>query len=267
MQSHLKTIHENIKEFSCQICSKSFSTRYKLNRHKTSHSNVKNFACECGKTFKSRDPFLKHQRIHETGNETFFCSICFLEFKYRSGFNYHNQMKHHKRPPPTKITQKNASKDSEHTCEECLKVLPNKYSYNRHKSVHAPRSFACEQCGVKFKAPYDLQKHQKVHETLYFRCRACPRFFKEQKVLDVHMSHHSKKKLEKIQKEDEKKLAEIQKENEQKLAAENAELLEILDIIEENGLGPLEMTAEEQNKIIIESIEVSFRKFILNISK
>lgn len=150
-------------------------------------------------------------------------------------------MKHHKRPPPVVVSPRIV----ECKCEDCGKVLPNKSSYNRHKTTHEPRIIPCEQCNQKFKGLYDLQKHRKVHDTIYFRCRACPRFFKEQKILDVHMNFHNKKKLEKIQKEDEKRFA-----------TENAEILEIMEIIKENGLGPLDTTNDKEKKIIIESIEV-----------
>jgi hypothetical protein len=55
------------KQHKCNFCSKSFSTKYKIERHHISHSNQRNFHCDiCGKSFKCKDNFKKHILTHQT---------------------------------------------------------------------------------------------------------------------------------------------------------------------------------------------------------
>ena len=63
---HLST-HSKNKPYSCQICSKSFSSRANMERHMCLHTGVYPFSCQvCGKKFTRKDRFVNHLRfVHE----------------------------------------------------------------------------------------------------------------------------------------------------------------------------------------------------------
>ena len=55
LKSHIKAVHEKLRQCVCTICDKSFFDKAKLNFHQHKHSEVRNFHCdECGRSFKTR---------------------------------------------------------------------------------------------------------------------------------------------------------------------------------------------------------------------
>ena len=66
LKRHMKNVHEGLRDFQCDVCSKGFSSRDSLNRHMTSHSTIRDFPCTlCEKAFKTKDGLnAHHQTIH-----------------------------------------------------------------------------------------------------------------------------------------------------------------------------------------------------------
>jgi hypothetical protein len=65
LKRHMKTVHEGLRDFQCDVCSKGFSSRDSLNRHMTSHSTLRDFPCTlCEKAFKTKDGLNAHHRLH-----------------------------------------------------------------------------------------------------------------------------------------------------------------------------------------------------------
>ena len=55
LNEHLKTVHENIKGFSCEVCHKAFGWKQNLDYHvKLVHEKIKAFDCSICKTFFGR---------------------------------------------------------------------------------------------------------------------------------------------------------------------------------------------------------------------
>ena len=70
---HFNCVHNNVegKLLSCNICTKSFQTKMKLNIHiKTIHGSQKHYKCEsCNKLFSQAYNLKKHiEKVHE-GNK------------------------------------------------------------------------------------------------------------------------------------------------------------------------------------------------------
>ena len=52
MQSHIKTVHEGLREFECKICGKFFSTSSKLKKHKICFHRIDDSGNEITKEYK-----------------------------------------------------------------------------------------------------------------------------------------------------------------------------------------------------------------------
>uniref|UniRef100_A0A182M760 C2H2-type domain-containing protein n=1 Tax=Anopheles culicifacies TaxID=139723 RepID=A0A182M760_9DIPT len=65
--------HENTKQWECEVCRKSFTTKYFLKKHNRLHT---------GKCFRQRVSYLVHRRIH-TGLMPYKCSGCDKSFRYK----------------------------------------------------------------------------------------------------------------------------------------------------------------------------------------
>eukprot|EP00096_Caligus_rogercresseyi_P011464 TRINITY_DN4508_c0_g1_i1.p1 TRINITY_DN4508_c0_g1~~TRINITY_DN4508_c0_g1_i1.p1 ORF type:complete len:624 (-),score=168.24 TRINITY_DN4508_c0_g1_i1:172-2043(-) len=120
LDSHVKSHHNNIRDFKCSVCEKAFKTRLHLTNHFRQHSGEKPFACEicnvrfrhkasllahvrsheglrpycceiCGKTFKEPSTLKAHSRVH-TGDKPYKCKLCDKTFTQRAGLNYHKRL-------------------------------------------------------------------------------------------------------------------------------------------------------------------------------
>ncbi len=61
---HIKTVHENQRNFECPVCKKSFGRKDTLNTHnKIVHENQRNFECPiCKKSFGQKCDLDKHMK-------------------------------------------------------------------------------------------------------------------------------------------------------------------------------------------------------------
>ncbi|VEN47067.1 unnamed protein product [Callosobruchus maculatus] len=63
----------NNKQWECDVCTKKFTTKYFLKKHKRLHT---------GKCFRQRVSYLVHRRIH-TGAMPYQCTVCDKRFRYK----------------------------------------------------------------------------------------------------------------------------------------------------------------------------------------
>jgi hypothetical protein len=62
---HRKTVHDAVKAFTCETCSKSFFQSGDLKRHMRIHNNERNFVCkDCGKAFIQKAHLNAHTKTH-----------------------------------------------------------------------------------------------------------------------------------------------------------------------------------------------------------
>lgn len=91
---HQKQIHENKREFKCNLCERTFNTVAFLNKHMIAHKKERKHICDtCGSGFKWRKNLVEHLKLHlDTKNYT--CEWCPKTFAQKSGLINHT--KYHK---------------------------------------------------------------------------------------------------------------------------------------------------------------------------
>lgn len=178
LSSHKRTVHDSIKDFACYICNARFATSYKLRRHHLGvHSEKRDYHCKCGQSFKTRDMLIKHQRTHFQG--PFACSICDEVFKFKSGLDHHERLKHTAKPAKPK-EQKEKSL-SFYECSYCKKLFKSLKVLNRHEDHHErlketvsrnskPKqdnsgfNYCCSYCLKQYKSKSNFEIHIASHE-------------------------------------------------------------------------------------------------------
>lgn len=84
-------IHDNIKPYFCEVCSKTFTKSGDLARHQRVHIDEKQYQCSvCKKRFKRSGDVISHMRSH-TGERPFKCKYAPCDKTYTS----HSSLKKH----------------------------------------------------------------------------------------------------------------------------------------------------------------------------
>ena len=66
VEGHISDVHENKREFKCEICSAAFNSKGRLNLHMIVHDNKRDFSCSiCSKCFKRKDNLKNHIATHD----------------------------------------------------------------------------------------------------------------------------------------------------------------------------------------------------------
>ena len=93
---HVRTVHEEIKPFMCEICQTSFSTKYVVERHIAQVHEKKKFLCpHCPKKFFDLNYHIKF--VHEV--KPYPCHLCSITFIKKSGLENHISAVHEKKRP------------------------------------------------------------------------------------------------------------------------------------------------------------------------
>ena len=93
-RKHVKHVHDKIREHICEIFAKAFFPSSDLNKHRGSHTEEKNFPCQiCGQSYTTKQYLIVHTRQH-TGDE------CGKAFADKSALSNH-QKQHLNNPPVT----------------------------------------------------------------------------------------------------------------------------------------------------------------------
>lgn len=107
LADHIKTVHEKVRNFSCDICKKSFGKKSGLTSHKaTVHDKIRVFSCDlCYKTFGHKQHAMKHrlqhtkilalspQELHDQ-KKLFKCEFCKNCYRLKSSLAKHRRLTH-----------------------------------------------------------------------------------------------------------------------------------------------------------------------------
>lgn len=151
--------------FECEICYKQFPTQIRLEQHRLIPYMLRHKCTKCNKSFRSLSVLAKHMGKHGP-------------LKGESSL--------HRMSSP-KI-------DEAVQCEECGKILRNKYNLRVHLKSHSQeKPFSCSLCSRQFKWKHMLQNHLRVHtKEQPYSCSSCQRSFTQLADKNRHELSHSK---------------------------------------------------------------------------
>ncbi|CAL4122397.1 unnamed protein product [Meganyctiphanes norvegica] len=146
------------KQWECDICKKSFTTKYFLKKHKRLHTGETPYSCaECGKTFTFQQSYHKHVLYH-SDDKPHQCSHCGRCFKEMS--TLHNHVRIHTGEKPF-------------ACETCGKAFRQRVSYLVHQRIHTGEMpYHCEACDRSFRYKVSLRSHKCEPGTSPGKCAA-----------------------------------------------------------------------------------------------
>lgn len=172
-------------------CTKRFSRKDNLRRHKLSHNPKSyDFKCsrsDCGKTFSTKQHLQRHESLHERPTP-FSCDLCGAQFAKKRLLGEHNA-REHKGQLPYICTH-----------DDCKKSFLRPSELQRHIiSIHTEKTYICmdPKCendkSATFKRFSDLQRHlRRVHRTVSHPCdcEGCDRVFPRASELKKHKRVH-----------------------------------------------------------------------------
>ncbi|XP_016656480.1 zinc finger protein 525-like [Acyrthosiphon pisum] len=142
-------MHISDKPIKCNICDRTFSSRFYLISHTMTHAGEKPFICGiCGQAFPQSRSLKRHSRIH-TGDKPFKCDICGHAFFQSSDLSIHTRT--HTGEKPFK-------------CDICDRAFSQSQSLKRHTRTHTgEKPFICDICGRAYSQSTHLKNHTRKY--------------------------------------------------------------------------------------------------------
>ena len=94
IKRHIKSVHENIRDYICEECGMSFSAKSALNNHKRQHIDPQ-FECHvCGRKFRRKAHIQDHVQTVHMGVKKYPCPKCDIRYKSGSALKRHYETVH-----------------------------------------------------------------------------------------------------------------------------------------------------------------------------
>ncbi|XP_063303611.1 PR domain zinc finger protein 4 [Pelobates fuscus] len=165
----------SVRKWICSMCSRAFSSSYKLNVHYMGHMGMKPHKCEfCSKAFSDPSNLRTHLQIH-TGQKNYRCGLCDKSFTQKAHLMSHMVVH---------MGERNLK------CEFCDKMFMRRHDLKQHVLTHTgERQFICPKCDKRFGRTNHLKKHLNSHEGKRdFVCEKCSKAF----LTKYHLTRHLK---------------------------------------------------------------------------
>ena len=211
LNRHVKAVHENVR-FQCEECSKLFSDRSGLVRHKLYHGDPQ-FQCdECPEKFREGRHLKRHKRVHAGEIDADkVCEFCQKDFSNLQSLRNHQlhicekafrrlaRIKYHKFKPTSQTNNDKATTDQPEqpvVCSECGREYASLKLLKSHMRVHSKAymeaKYTCDICGNEYRSNVSLQNHiNTIHNGLRnFPCDICGKLFTRANTLRTHKKIH-----------------------------------------------------------------------------
>ncbi|KPJ13724.1 Zinc finger protein 235 [Papilio machaon] len=134
------------KQWQCDVCRKSFTTKYFLKKHKRLHTGETPYACtQCNKTFTFQQSYHKHLLYHND-EKPHVCNYCNRAFKELSTLHNHQRIHTGEKP---------------FSCETCGKCFRQRVSYLVHRRIHTgAMPYKCTACKKSFRYKVSQRTHK-----------------------------------------------------------------------------------------------------------
>ncbi|KAJ8951832.1 hypothetical protein NQ318_019807 [Aromia moschata] len=134
------------KQWECDVCSKMFTTKYFLKKHKRLHTGEMPYCCTlCNKSFTFQQSYHKHMLYHSS-EKPYVCNECGRPFKELSTLQNHARIHSGERP---------------FGCETCGKRFRQRVSYLVHRRIHTGvMPYKCTACDKSFRYKVSQRSHK-----------------------------------------------------------------------------------------------------------
>lgn len=162
-------------------------TGLKENKHVSPSTAENVFSCSyCGKAFKLKQHYTRHQQVHTQREKRHICIVCSKAFTNKSYLNEHEKTHSAEKPYPCPKCDEwfgqpahlKTHWDRVHNtlkhfkCQTCPKEFAMNYLLNKHKKMHDKpvkakkigKEFQCETCSKSYSKRYNLIKHNWEHK-------------------------------------------------------------------------------------------------------
>lgn len=212
LTTHIARSHKTNEIQTCPICNKTFTKRYKFNKHKLSHNKerphqcpncdnnyktiwslkhhvasvhthtLKKVVCDtCGKTIRETS-LQSHLRTH-IKKQTYPCQFCNKILFSEKTLLEHVQIKHEKKPRNYRLL-----------CYICGIGIKSKGTLKDHLLVHTrEKPYNCEKCDKRYRTKAALSGHiARAHlDVRNHICSICGRGFYDRVILENHTRTHT----------------------------------------------------------------------------
>jgi len=163
MEKHIKTIHEDIKDFTCEYCRKKLTSSYGLKAHIESiHMGIKHKCPHCENDYSTQRALKKHVQTTHSQDTCYTCNQC------EKSFPTSGRLENHKYEHEDEQLTVWPNESGKFQCQDCGKEYANLPGLRVHVDVvhRGLKNHNCHLCGQSFGRRSCLAAHKQTHHGL-----------------------------------------------------------------------------------------------------